>query len=157
MVGVFKNGISFFITALCFICIYYVHLFLIHGKEDTFIIASFGASGVLAFSENTTKHSFFKMFASSLIGAFLGVFSNQLEINMMLKIAMAISLCVFVMNLLKISYPPAGAISIIPMLSNIEIQNLGYLYLIYPTTTGLLIVYSFSILKNQINKMYYGK
>lgn len=61
------------------------------------------------------------------------------------------------MNLFNSRYPPAGAIAIITLLSNNEIQNLGYSYALYPTLTGLIIIYSFSKIKTQLNTIYYGK
>lgn len=157
MARVSKNIIGFGTSLLCFLCIYWTHQLIFQHEQNTFIIASFGASGVLAFSEETSLHSPFKMFISSVLGAFLGVFVSQIDVNIAIKIALAISSCIFFMSLFKISYPPAGAISIIPIISNSEIQSLGYFYLIYPTLTGLLIIYSFSILKNKIKIIYYGK
>ena len=77
--------------------------------------------------------------------------------SLIIKITIAISSCILIMNLLNISYPPAGAITIIPIISNSEIQDLGYWYVIYPTITGLVIIYSFSKIKNKLNTIYYGE
>ncbi|WP_299676635.1 hypothetical protein [uncultured Tenacibaculum sp.] len=86
-----KKIIGFIITALCFLSIYWIHSYLFETEQNTLIIASFGASGVLAFSEQKETQSFIKMFTSSVIAAFLGVFFNQLDITVILKIALAIS------------------------------------------------------------------
>ena len=157
MIELSKKIIIFIITALCFFSIYWTHSYLFKTEQNTLIIASFGASGVLAFSEQKGTQSFIKMFTSSVIAAFLGVFFNQLDIAVILKITLAISTCILIINLFNINYPPAGAISIIPMISNSEIKALGYTFIAYPTLTGLIIIYSFSLLKNKINTTYYGK
>lgn len=150
MKDILMNLINYIFSIVCFICIYWVHKFLFKGVESTIIIAAFGASAVLVFSNNTIKHSFFKVFSSAIIAAIIGVFVSQFDLDLVFKISLAISSCILIMNLIDISYPPAGAITIIPLISNSEIQNLGYLYVFYPTMTGLIIIYSFSKIKDNL-------
>ena len=157
MKDILMNLINYILTIVCFICIYWVHKFLFKGTEGTIIIAAFGASAVLVFSNSTIKHAFIKVFSSAIIAAIIGVFLNQFDLGLVFKISLAISSCILIMNLIDISYPPAGAITIIPLISNSEIQNLGYLYVFYPTITGLIIIYSFSKIKDKLNTIYYGK
>ncbi len=152
-----KNSVNYFISIACFICIYLCHKFLISGNDNTLIIAAFGASAVLSFSNNQIEHSFVKIFSASIIAAVIGVFWNQIDITLIFKIILTISSCILIMNLTNISYPPAGAIAIIPLISNSHIQNLGYSYVLYPTITGLTIIYSFSKIKEKLNTIYYGK
>ncbi|WBX73173.1 HPP family protein [Tenacibaculum pacificus] len=152
-----NNIVNYLLSIACFTCIYLFHKFLFNGIETTYIIAAFGASAVLVFSNNTIKHAPIKIFLSSILAAFIGVLLNEFDFDLIIKIILAISTCVLVMNLMDISYPPAGAITLIPLLSNSEIQALGYWYILYPITTGLLIIYSFSRLKDKLNTINYGK
>ncbi len=154
---VFINLLNYVLSMFCFICIYFLHQLLFKSAETTFIIAAFGASAVLVFSNETKDYSFLKISISSVIAAVIGVFFQQLDLVMVFKIALTISSCILFMNLFNSSYPPAGAIAIIPLLSNTEIQHLGYLYALYPTLTGLIIIYSFSKIKIKINTIYNGK
>ncbi|WP_108868341.1 HPP family protein [Aquimarina aquimarini] len=149
---IYINLINYFISIACFLSIYLCHKILISGDDHTLIIAAFGASAVLTFSNDTIKHSFIKICSSSIIAAIIGVFWNQIDIALIFKITITISSCILIMNLLNISYPPAGAIAVIPLISNAQIQDLGYLYVVYPTMTGLLIIYSFSIIKEKFKK-----
>lgn len=149
--------INYILTIVCFGSIYYAHQFLFVGNDGTLLIAAFGASAVLVFSKVTIQHSLITVFLSAIIAAIIGVFCNQLNFDLVFKVLLALSSSILIMSLLNISYPPAGAIAIIPMLSNSSLQDLGYLYVIYPTVTGLIIIYSFSKIKEKLNTVYYGK
>ncbi len=151
------NLINYILTIVCFLCIYFFHQFIFKSSETTFIIAAFGASAVLVFSNKPQNHSLLKIALSSVSAALIGVFFQDLNLDFVFKVTLTISSCILLMNLFNSSYPPAGAIAIIPLLSNVEIQNLGYLYALYPTLTGLLLIYSFSQIKLKINTIYYGK
>lgn len=142
--------INWFISMICFLSIYLIHSFFITSEENTLIIAAFGASAILVFSNKVIHHSFSKIFFSSIIASIIGVFWNQTNLDLIFKIALTISTCILILNLLLLNYPPAGAIALIPLISNSEIQNLGYLYVIYPTLTGLVIIYTFSKIKSNI-------
>jgi CBS-domain-containing membrane protein len=128
MQGIYQNIANYFISIICFLSIFLFHQLLGIGDENTLIIAAFGASAVLAFSNNVINHSFVKIFTASIIAAIIGVFCNQLNLTFLVKVTLAISACILIMNLFKISYPPAGAIAIIPLISNTQLQELGYLY-----------------------------
>lgn len=154
---VFISLLNYIVTIVCFICIYFLHQFLLKEAESTFIIASFGASSVLAFSIKTDESSFMKISLSSIVAAVIGVFFQQLNLDFIFKVSLTISLCILLMNFFDSRYPPAGAIAIIPLLPNNEIQSLGYFYALYPTLTGLIIIYSFSKIKKKLNTIYYGK
>lgn len=150
MVTTCVHIVNYIVSILCFLCIYGVHSFLIGGAASTIIIAAFGAAAVLSFSITTVKHSFLKIILASIIAGLIGVYINQIEASFFCKLILTISSCILILNLLDISYPPAGAITMIPLLSNEEIQSLGYVYVLYPITTGLIIIYSFSILKEKL-------
>ncbi len=154
---IFISLINYIVTILCFFCIFFLHRFLFEEAESTFVIAAFGASAVLVFSIRTEEDSFLKISLSSVVAALIGVFFEQLNLEFVFKVSLTISLCILLMNFFNSKYPPAGAIAIIPLLPNNEIQSLGYFYALYPTLTGLVIIYSFSKIKKKLNTIYYGK
>ncbi|CAM1341358.1 HPP family protein [Tenacibaculum amylolyticum] len=151
MVNACINLINYTVSILCFLSIYWVHKFLIEGSTDTIIIAAFGAAAVLSFSNNTIKYSYTQILLAATISAAIGVYGNELNQSLLIKVIFVISSSVLIMNLMNISYPPAGAIAIIPLLSNANIHDLGYLYVFYPTATGLTIIYSFTIIKEKLS------
>ncbi len=151
------NAVNYLISTTCFFCIYLCHGLFDIGDDGTLIIAAFGASAVLAFSNDVINHSFVKISMASIIAAVVGVFWSQMDLATMFKVTLTISTCILILNLANISYPPAGAIAIIPLISNAQIQELGYLYVLYPTMTGMTIIYLFSKLKEKLNTIYYGK
>lgn len=149
--------INYIVTLLCFVSLFFLHQFLFIKAESTFVIAPFGASAVLVFSFKIETYSFLKISLSSVIAALIGFFFQQLNLEFVFKVSLTISSCILLMNLFNSKYPRAGAIAIIPLLPNKEIQNLGYLYALYPRLTGLIIIHSFSKIKTQLNTIYYGK
>lgn len=151
MINAYISLINYTISILCFLCIYWLHKFLVGGEVDTIIIAAFGAAAVLSFSNNSVKHSYVKILISAGISATIGVFGSELDQSFLIKLIFVISSCILIMNVMNISYPPAGAIAIIPLLSSTSIHNLGYVYVLYPTTTGLTIIYSFTIIKEKLS------
>ncbi len=137
---------------------YLTHSYINIGKENTYIIAAFGASAVLHLSSDSKlKISFRKLLFASIVTAILGIFISQLTIPLAIKIIITISFSILVMNLTNTSYPPAGAIALIPLFATNIVEQLGYLYALYPVTSGLTIIYLFSLLKEkvlwQVNKL----
>ena len=147
---------SFLITNLCFLCIYILHEMLFPLTSDLYVIAAFGASAVLVFSTSDNGgYSMKNTFFGASIGAVIGVFFNMLDLDKALSIILAISTCIFMMNLTNLKYPPGGAIALIPVLSGNEIERLGYYYLYCPVLTGITIIFLFSKLQILINTKLY--
>jgi len=157
-VHIINSLINCIISVGCFISIYICHRFLLNISDNILIIAAFGAAAVLCFSEQTRNTLFIEILLISGISAFLGISFVFLNIPFIYKISFAIGSCIFLLNLTSIHYPPAGAIVLIPLISDYEIQELGYTYILCPTLTGITIIYLFSRLKKQLNQfIYYGK
>lgn len=143
---------SFLLTILCFLSIYVLHEMLFSSMSDVYVIAAFGASAILVFSTGLgnvypMKNTFF----GATIGAIIGVFFSTMDLDKVLSITLAISTCVFIMNLTNLKYPPGGAIALIPVLSGSEIQYLGYYYVFCPVLTGITIIFFFSKLQILMN------
>ncbi|MFD0962673.1 HPP family protein [Pseudofulvibacter geojedonensis] len=146
-----KAIISFIVTILCFVNIYSVHYIFITEIKDSSLIAAFGAAAVLSFSNLKKTLSTKIIFIGSIIGALIGVSSNILIGNITIAIIVSISLSVFVMQLLKINYPPGGAIAIIPIIADKGLQDLEYLFVFFPVVTGITSIVLFSKIQIYIN------
>ncbi len=152
-----NNLMNCVFAIVCFNSIYWVHKYFLNLEESVIIIAAFGAAAVLAFSRESSKFSLLEMLTTGMFTAFMGVFFESLELAFYYQISFTIGMCILVLNSILATYPPAGAIAIIPLISNTEIQDLGYLFIICPTMTGLILIYSFSKLKEKINVLYHDK
>ena len=150
------NLINYLMSIICLASIYLFHKFLIKGTDSTSIIAAFGASVVLSFSTNEIRHTFYEVFLSSTIASIIGVFVSKIEIPLVYQVLFILSSFILIINFIKVSYPPAGAIAIIPVLSGEVFKELGYLYVLYPTLTGLIIIYTLSKIKEKLNIIYHG-
>jgi CBS-domain-containing membrane protein len=153
MKKVIKGGLSFFITMTCFGSIYSLHKLLFDDLGNHCLIAALGAAAVLTFSRNeASDYKPKNMFLGSVLGASLGVFFNTMPIDKTLAIMLAISSCVLLMEITQLKYPPGGAMALIPILSNKVIQDLGYLFILYPVLSGISIIFFFSKVQKIINK-----
>jgi CBS-domain-containing membrane protein len=153
MKKVIKMGSSFFITMACFGSIYFLHRLLFEDLGNDGLIAALGAAAVLTFSNSeASDYKVENMFLGSILGAAIGVFFNTLLIDKTLAIVLAISCCVFLMEITRLKYPPGGAMALIPILSNDVIQDLGYLFILYPVLSGISIIFFFSQIQKNINK-----
>lgn len=153
MKKVIKRGSSFFITMICFGSIYFFHATLFDELGNQCLIAALGAAAVLTFSMHEGKtHKAKSMFLGSVLGATIGVFFNTMPIDKTLAIILSISFCVLIMEITELKYPPGGAMALIPILPNKVIQDLGYLFILYPVLSGISILFFFSKLQKIINK-----
>ena len=138
---------------ICFGSIYFFHVILFDDLRNQCLIAALGAAAVLTFSMNEAKtHKTKSMFLGSIMGATIGVFFNTIPIDKTLAIILSISFCVLIMEITELKYPPGGAMALIPILSNKVIQDLGYLFILYPVLSGISILFFFSKLQKIINK-----
>lgn len=153
MKKVIKGGFSFFITIACFGSIYFLHKVLFEDLGNQCLIAALGAAAVLAFTGSEVKGYKAKtMFLGSALGASIGVFFNTMPMDKTLAMMLSISTCVLLMDIMQLKYPPGGAMALIPMLSNKVIQDLGYLFILYPVLSGISILFFFSKIQETINK-----
>ena len=144
------------VSILCFFSLYFIHEFIFKPFGESYIIGAFGAVIILLFAEKRNDFSVLQILTSSIITATLGVFFSRLEFSLSLKIALVIGGSIFILNSFKTNYPPAGAIALIPVLGGTAIQELGYLYVIYPTITGTIIILVFSLLHKRCVKYVRG-
>lgn len=154
MKKIIKNLLPFITTVSCFGCIYWFHAIFFNTLKEECLIAAFGASAVLAFSNFgvTSQYAPKNMFLGAMLGASIGVYMNTIHLDRTVAILFAISSCVLLMDLTKLKYPPGGAMALLPIVSNNkEIQDLGYFFILCPVLTGIGIIFFFSKLQKTIN------
>ena len=138
--------LSFLTIIACFYSIHICYTLWFKQKMDTPIIAAFGASAVLAFSgETNSTYPVKNIFLSSIAASLIGVFLVQYPLSKTILSTIALCICVPLMQVTNLKYPPAGAMAIIPILSdNSQVKDLGYMFAFSPVLIGVSFIYTFS-------------
>tara|TARA_Y100000590_G_scaffold454806_1_gene602242 strand:- start:842 stop:1306 length:465 start_codon:yes stop_codon:yes gene_type:complete len=116
-------------------------------EYGVFLMTSFGSSMVLLYGypENSfsqPKNIFFGHLLTSLVGV---IFLYIVPLPIYLLIPLAVGFSVFLMMLLNVVHPPAGANPIIIIMGGVSLD-----YLVNPIITGTLIILIFGIILNRL-------
>lgn len=107
-----------------------------------FLIAPIGASAVLVFAVPASPLAQpWPVFGGNLVSAMVGVAMAQSIGNPLLAIALAVSLAVIAMSLLRCLHPPSGAVAITAILGGDAVVKAGFAYpvtLVAANTAALL-------------------
>lgn len=121
-------------------------------QDIVYLIGSFGASSVLVYGIIESPFSQPRnLIGGHLISAFIGVtihilFPHTVE----LAAPLAVSLSIVLMQITKTLHPPGGATALIAIISSNKITDLGYWYLLYPVSTGVLILFFTALIFNNV-------
>lgn len=118
--------------------------------DNLFLIGSFGASSVLIYGIiNSPLAQPRNLVGGHLVCAFVGVTIHRLiPQEVWLSSALSVSLSIVLMQITKTLHPPGGATALIANIGSEKIKNLGYLYLINPVLSGVLILLSVALIVN---------
>jgi CBS-domain-containing membrane protein len=120
--------------------------------DNIFLIGSFGASAVLIFGATNSplaqpRNLILGHIASAIIG--VTVFKLVPEVPW-LSAALAVSLAIVGMQVLKCMHPPGGATALIANIGSEKIKALGYGYVLSPVISGVLLLFIVAITVNNI-------
>ena len=117
----------------------YVHLV---NYDQLFLVGSFGASAVLIYGTPHVEYSQPRnLVGGHIVSAFIGITIYKLfPSDVALASALAVSLSIAAMHLLKVIHPPGGATALIAVIGSSEIHDMGYQYILSPIGTGILIM-----------------
>lgn len=118
--------------------------------DNLFLIGSFGASSVLIYGIiNSPLAQPRNLVGGHLVCAFVGVTIHRLiPQEVWLSSALSVSLSIVLMQITKTLHPPGGATALIANIGSEKIKSLGYLYLINPVLSGVLILLSVALIIN---------
>ena len=121
--------------------------------DNLFLIGSFGASSVLIYGIiNSPLAQPRNLIGGHLICALVGVTVRLLiPGEIWLTSALAVALSIVLMQVTKTLHPPGGATALIANIGSDKIQRLGYLYVLSPVLTGVLILLCVAIIVNNLN------
>lgn len=119
------------------------------------LIGSFGATAVLLYgASNSPLAQPRNLIGGHFISAFIGVTVLKFlphEAYLWLAATIAVSFSIVAMQITKTLHPPGGATALIATIGSEEIKSLGYLYVLSPVLSGVLILFAASLI---INKIY---
>lgn len=132
----------------------YINFTIFKGTDLVMVIGSFGASAVLIYGAIKSPLAQPRNFIGGhIISAIIGVtiykiFPSQIWLASSLAVATAIA----IMHATKTLHPPGGATALIAVIGSSKIHSLGYLYVIMPVGTGVVILLVVALLINNIPK-----
>ncbi len=122
--------------------------------DKVFLIGSFGASAVLVYAAaNSPLAQPRNVVGGHLLGALVGVTTAQgvgAPEWLWLGAALAVSCSIVVMIVTKTLHPPGGATALLAVIGSERIQAMGYLYVLFPVLTGVLILVGIALVVNNI-------
>ncbi|MNJ86237.1 HPP family protein [compost metagenome] len=122
--------------------------------ENIFLIGSFGASSVLIYGAIQSPLAQPRnLVGGHLISALIGVTVYKLVPDpIWVSAPLAVSLSIVLMQMTKTLHPPGGATALIAVIGTPKIKALGYLYVISPVLSGVLILLLVAIIVNNLTK-----
>ncbi|HEV7378710.1 MAG TPA: HPP family protein [Dyadobacter sp.] len=121
------------------------------STDNVFLIGSFGASSVLIYGiVNSPLAQPRNLIGGHVICALVGVTVHYIIPNeIWLSSAFAVSLSIVFMQITKTLHPPGGATALIANIGSEKITSLGYLYVLSPVLSGVIILLLVAIMVNK--------
>lgn len=122
------------------------------AHDNMFLIGSFGASSVLIYGIINSPFSQPRnLLGGHLISAVVGVTIHKfIPVELWMSCAISVSLSIVLMQVTKTLHPPGGATALIANLGSEKIHSLGYLYVLSPVLSGVLILLIVALVFNNL-------
>jgi|SRR3954471_11622273 CBS domain-containing membrane protein len=126
-------------------------------NDNLFLIGSFGASAVLVYgATNSPLAQPRNLVGGHVISALVGViFHKLIPGEVWLSSALAVSTAIVAMQITKTIHPPGGATALIANIGSEKIKALGFIYVLSPVFTGVMILLIVALIFNNIPKNRY--
>jgi CBS-domain-containing membrane protein len=119
--------------------------------DNLFLIGSFGASSVLIYGVIQSPLAQPRnLVGGHLIAAFVGVSIRYLVPEVWLACALAVSISIVLMQITRTLHPPGGATALIAIIGSQKIKDLGYMYVVSPVFTGVMILLLVALFFNNV-------
>ena len=116
-----------------------VHFF--EPRDSILLIGSFGASAVLIYGVTQSPLAQPRnLIGGHVLSALIGVAIFQLMGFTWFSAALAVSLSIVLMMLTDTVHPPGGATALTAIVGGPAIQDLGFLYTLFPAEVGALVL-----------------
>lgn len=130
----------------------YLHASKLDYIDNVFLIGSFGATAVLVFgATNSPLAQPRNLIGGHLISAIIGVSAYKLfPDTLWLSSALAVAASIVAMQMTKTLHPPGGATALIASIGSEKIKALGWMYILSPVMSGVLILFVVAIIINNL-------
>jgi len=127
------------------------------AHDNVYLIGSFGASSVLIYGIiNSPLAQPRNLIGGHVLSALIGVTMQKLVGGEpWLACALAVSFSIVVMQITKTLHPPGGATALIAVTGGEKIKALGYLYVLSPVLSGVLILLAVAMVFNNLRHRKY--
>jgi CBS domain-containing membrane protein len=133
-----------------FIIAYITSLF-VSGVGLPMLVASMGASSVLLFAiPHSPLSQPWPILAGNVIAALIGVSCAKFIPNMVVAAAISVSLSLLLMQVFRCLHPPGGAMSLLPLLGDASVHELGYGFVLQPVLMNILILLVIGLIVNNL-------
>jgi len=121
-------------------------------SDNLFLIGSFGASSVLIYGVIQSPLAQPRnLVGGHLVSALTGVTIAQILPDIVwLTAPLAVSLSIIAMQHTKTLHPPGGATALMAVTGSAKIKALGYLYVVFPVLTGVIILLLVALIVNNM-------
>jgi CBS domain-containing membrane protein len=112
-------------------------------SDNIFLLGSFGASAVLIYGIINSPYAQPRnLIGGHVLSALVGVTMYKLipHQEIWLSSALSVSLSIVVMQITKTLHPPGGATALLANIGSHRILSLGYLYVLSPVLSGVIIL-----------------
>lgn len=131
-------------------CVISLLLLLTNFTQESWIMAPFGASCVLAFGVWDSPLSQPRnIVGGHLIATSVGLLFRSFFAQSIVVIAVAVGLAIALMILTKTTHPPAGADPLVVLLST---SDIGWSYLLTPVLLGSVVIVLVALIINNLSK-----
>ncbi len=122
------------------------------GDDLVFIIGSFGASAVLIYGAVRSPLAQPRnLVGGHIVSAVIGVIAYKIFYPFpWFASAFAVATAIAVMHATKTLHPPGGATALIAVIGSEKIHDLGFLYVVIPVSTGVIIMLVVALIVNNI-------
>ena len=131
--------------------------FYLPASDNLFLVGSFGATSVLIYGViNSPLAQPRNVIGGHVICAIIGVTFNYFIPQSWLAAALAVSVSIVMMQVTKTLHPPGGATALIAIIGSERIKSLGYLYVLSPILSGIVVLMMVALFFNNItaNRSY---
>lgn len=127
------------------------------ASDNLYLIGSFGASSVLIYGIiNSPLAQPRNLIGGHVLSAIVGVTVQKfVPGEPWLACALAVSISIVVMQITKTLHPPGGATALIAVTGGEKIKALGYVYVLSPVLSGVLILFLVALVFNNFRHRKY--
>lgn len=143
---------SFIASFIGIACIGAIQNLFLDKVDNVLLIGSFGATAVLVYGAIQSPLAQPRnLIGGHILSAIIGVSVFKLFGDVYwLAAALAVSLSIIGMQYTKTLHPPGGATALIAVIGSKKITSLGYLYVVFPVLSGVIILLIVALIFNNL-------